>query len=344
MFKDNTVFVVGAGASAEFNMPVGYKLMEMIAQNSLFKFEFGNLKEGVTQIYHHLTKNLNMSKQEDVDWINLRLQTMRKVSDGIDLSESIDEYIFRYSSDPIIAEVGKLQIAYSIAYSEQESLLRTDRFNSKEGFKLADGTWIHTFAKALFNGVKVDQIGEIGSNISIVCFNYDRCIEHYLEIAMMRAYSGLTQETAREIVGKINIIHPYGTLGHLQHFPYGKIGNLQAMADNIQTWSETVRDPDTVSSMKRAIADAEHIVFLGFAFAKQNMDLLDARVGIRDERIVRTYSTGFGLHKVGEEDYKEKISVLYKGEPLVSAMNAVRIQWDTKCAPFMEMYRYNLVQ
>ncbi|MGR9238972.1 hypothetical protein ACU8OH_09195 [Rhizobium leguminosarum] len=344
MFKDDTVFVVGAGASAEFNMPVGYKLMEMIAQNSLFKFDFGTFREGVSQIYHHLTKGLNMSKQEDVDWLNLRFETMRKVSDSIDMSESIDEYIFRYSGDPVIAEVGKLQIAYAIAYSEQESLLRTERFNAKEGFKLADGTWIHTFAKALFNGVKADRIDEIGSNISIICFNYDRCIEHYLETAMVRAYPGLTQEGAGEIVSKINIIHPYGTLGPLKHFPYGKVADLRTMADNIQTWSETIRDPDTVASIKRAIADAEHIVFLGFAFAKQNMDLLDARVGIRDERIVRTYSTGFGLHKVGEEDYKEKISLLYKNGLLGSALNAVRIQWDTKCAPFMEMYRYNLVQ
>jgi hypothetical protein len=344
MFRDNTVFVVGAGASAEFDMPVGSKLMETIRENCIYKFDHGGLRQGVPVILEHLNDGRDVRDHGDRDWIDQRLKAMARVSLSIDMAESIDEFIYRNSDDPLIAEVGKLQIAYAIAYAEGESLLRADQFNSHSGFARANETWINTFAKVLFNGVKATEIDTIGQNITIICFNYDRCIEWYLERAIVRAYPGTSDGKARDIVRYINIIHPYGTLGSLSEFPFGQVRKLGAMADNIQTWSETVRDPNTVRAIQRAIGKADQIVFLGFAFANQNMELLRSPAEIRDERHVRAYATGYGLHQVVEQAYKENIVLLYKDALLVTAMDNIWVQWQTKSKEFMYMYRYGLTQ
>ncbi len=325
-------------------MPVGSQLMETIAQNCLYRFDHGGLKEGVVQIYEVIARGINMSQQGDVDLLNEKLSVMRKISETIDMAESIDEYIFRHSDDARIAELGKLQIAYAIAAAEKSSLLRHEQFNAAAGFKTANKSWISTFAKALFNGVKASEVHEIGRNITIICFNYDRCLEHYLETAIVHAYPAVGREMARQIVDEMNIIHPYGSLGPLSLFPYGDTDNLSQMAENIQTWSETVRDPRLVEGMHYAISRASQVVFLGFAFAKQNMDLLDAHVTEWIVNPVKSYATGYGLHEVADRAYRENIMLLYRPRFDAEDIDSVRIQWGAKCNEFIEMNRYNLVQ
>lgn len=39
MFRDNTVFIIGAGASHEFGLPVGEALMKTIQINCRFRFD-----------------------------------------------------------------------------------------------------------------------------------------------------------------------------------------------------------------------------------------------------------------------------------------------------------------
>ncbi len=325
-------------------MPVGSTLMETIAQNCCFRFNHGGMKEGVLSIYKVISDGINMGMQGDVDLLNEKLSVMRKISETIDMAESIDEFIFRHSDDSRIAELGKLQIAYAIAAAEERSILRVEAFDAGAGFKVANGTWISTFAKALFNGVKASEARQIGSNITIICFNYDRCIEHYLETAIIHAYPAVGREEARKIVDAMNIIHPYGSLGPLSKIPYGDTENLSEMAENIQTWSETVRDPQLVERMHHAISRASQVVFLGFAFAKQNMDLLNAHVSDWTIDPIKSYSTGYGLHQEADQVYRANITQLYRPNLGADEPEHVRIQWGAKCKEFIETNRYNLVQ
>ncbi|NKK82627.1 hypothetical protein [Rhizobium leguminosarum] len=344
MFRDNTVFVIGAGASAEFDMPVGSKLMETIAQNCVFRFEGHQMVEGVLPILDHYRQRYNMFSHYDVDRLNEKLNKMRQIAESIHMAESIDEYIFRYSGDPEVAEMGKLQIAYAIARAEKECILKTGSFDAGQNFHGADRTWVYEFAKALMIGVRVDDVDQIGANITIICFNYDRCIEHYLERAVVHAYPGVTDERARLIVDGINIIHPYGSLGLLRQFPFGSAENFEAMANNIITWSETIGDSQITEGIKNAMRDAETVVFLGFAFARQNMELLDARITERPTDIIRAFSTGYGLPQEAEQAYKENISRLYTPGLSQVFIDNVRIRFGAKCADFLQTNRYNLVQ
>ncbi|MDJ1632655.1 hypothetical protein [Rhizobium rhizogenes] len=344
MFRDNTVFVIGAGASAEFGMPVGSQLMETIRHNCAFQIELGRLKEGQPAIFRHLMRDVDLSNAEHVDQANAKLLAMGQIAESIDMAESIDEYIFRFSDQPQVMEMGKLQIAFAIASAEKSCFLSKNKgFDSGVGFSAANQTWIYTFAKALCNGVRRTEVKSIGSNITIICFNYDRCIEWYLEHALVHAYPGLDPQLAREIVSEINIIHPYGWLGALKDFPLGDDDRFPEMAENLITWSESMRDPQVKERMGHAVSQAETIVFLGFAFARQNMDLL--RTEEKDgTRIVSVFATGFGLEPEAENAYKENICQLYHPSAQEFATNRIVVQWSTKCEPFMSKHRYNLVQ
>ncbi|MGO8150437.1 hypothetical protein AB9F36_11550 [Rhizobium leguminosarum] len=344
MFKDKTVFVVGAGASAEFAMPVGSALMETIKRNCNYSIEYGRFKMAAEAdlLFLHYTNMYNLDKEEDVDALNARLEVMRDLVSSIDMAESIDEYIYRHSHNPIAAEVGKLQVAHAIACAEFGCYLRPDDFNAGEKFKVLNNTWIYDFAKVLMMGIRAEEIERIGENITIICFNYDRCIEHYLEHAIVHAYPRTSNERARDIVNNINIIHPYGWLGALKAFPFGRVQNFAAMTDNLITWSESIRDPQVKERMGHAMSEAETIVFLGFAFARQNMDLLHASEKKWANNPVNVFATGKGLEPEAEETYQQNISQLYSPALAVRAMERVRLQWDTECAPFMKKHRYNL--
>jgi len=65
----------------------------------------------------------------------------------------------------------------------------------------------------------MDDLASMFDNISIICFNYDRCIEHYLYSALVAHY-GITKPAAAKIMGKLRIHHPYGVISR----SHGRIG------------------------------------------------------------------------------------------------------------------------
>lgn len=345
MFKDETVFVVGAGASAEFGLPVGSQLLAIIKNNcNIVLNQWGAFQHGSREVFEHYDRIYGRQHSSKIAEFNLRLTKSWQIRDGIESADSIDEYIFRYSSDPIIAEVGKLHIAHAISLAESDSLLSADNGSQFEVRK-ADETWIWTFAKALMNGVRAEEVDRIGENITIICFNYDRCIEHYLEYALRRGFHDLTAEKAREIVGRINIIHPYGWLGDLEKFPYGAARQFPQMAENIITWSESIRDPEIVSKMKNAIETASQLVFLGFGFAAQNMDLLNCNRAFMPVKQPVVYSTGFGIPKETENALRSKIISLYTdGSWRDDEIEKIHFQYFAMCKQFLDTHRLNLVK
>ncbi|WP_428414538.1 hypothetical protein [Pararhizobium sp.] len=344
MFKSDTVFVIGAGASQEFGLPVGSVLMDTIKTNCDFNYQRGTLKSGCVEIFRHYEKIYDTYDDDQVAEFNKRLQASHQIRDGIESADSIDEYIFRYSENPIIAEVGKLQIAYAISLAESDCMLSAKKGFGENSIDSVNHTWIWAFMKALINGVKASEVENIGRTITIICFNYDRCIEHYLEFALMRSFHGMNREEARGIVSSIKIIHPYGSIGDLATFPFGCEDRFARMAENVTTWSETIRDPETVSDMARAIRYARRIVFMGFAFANQNMQLMSANPKEKNYNGPRVYSTGYGLRKETEESLSLNINALYSDGLVESQLQNIHFQYGEKCKEFFDIHRLNLVQ
>lgn len=343
MFRDNTVFVIGAGASHEFDLPVGEALMRQIQTNSRFHFDYGSMKEGVDEIFRCVVN----SYDGDNSAINARFSAMAEIHRAIDHAGSIDEFINRHIDDEIIAEVGKLQIAYAISKAERYSKLakiasKTER-SSEPNLSV---TWIKPFTQMLFDGVRNGDVETLGNNITIICFNYDRCIEMYLEYAIVRTFRGVSFEAAREIVNRINIIHPYGSLGDLRLHPFGiepTPERLRAMSEKIVTWSES-RASERRPKIQYAMKNASTVVFLGFAFAPQNMRLLTVENSLdADEREVETFATAYGYNPVINDRLKAKILDLYSTNDFTVNYTRVHIQYDMKCTDFLRAHSMALV-
>jgi len=316
-------------------------LLRTIKRNCTFERDaFGQVTGGPARIFEHYDEVIGRASQPQLDKFYLRLKACTQIASGIESADSIDEYIYRYAHEPIIAEVGKLQITNAISTAENSSSMN-------DGFRLSpeslDETWIWAFTKALISGVRADQVDEIGQNITIICFNYDRCIEHYLENALTRSFYGLTQLEARAIVERINIIHPYGWLGSLEEFPFGGTANFGKMAGNIITWSESIQDFEIVTKMRKSIREARQIAFLGFGFAAQNMELLNSQPIDTPIYFPNVYSTGFGLVREIEETLKANISALVSRH-IGYRFDQIHFQYGEKCKNLMDIHRMNLVK
>lgn len=117
--------------------------------------------------------------------------------------------------------------------------------------------------------------------MSFVTFNYDRSLEHFLWLALQH-HSGFTPSEAGQLLSKhLSVEHAFGDLGPLPSitgsgFEYGPSTDpswLAPMSRSIQTFSEQI-DSGRASRIKKAVAGAERLIFLGCAHHSRNMDLL----------------------------------------------------------------------
>ncbi len=318
-------------------MPVGKELMKRIKQRS---------EPDVDSFPAEINHNLIDSHRTRGE-IALRKDALREINRAIDLAGSIDEFINRHHDDQHISEVGKLLIAYEISVAERESSLFQHPFEPFQStLDSVEDTWIYNFTQLLFDGVKNSDVEKIGKNITIICFNYDRCIEHFVTESILKTFRDVSRVQARRIVSEINIIHPYGSLGDLDLFEFGdqvNSQNIRPLSENIFTWSEA-RNSSIENNVQRTITEASTLVFLGFAFAPQNMRLLTVEDAFTRERLdIETFATAFGYDPVIDKRLKYKIKQLYSDGIAAYNSGPIQIQYMMKCAEFLRAHSMALV-
>lgn len=322
MFKSKTVFVVGAGASKEANLPIGKELTQKIAELVNFHIEFnGTVKSGNPQIYECIRQMIHADRD---NWKDQKLiQSGRAVAEAMALAPSIDTFLHTHRDNREFVLMGKLGIAKAILLAESKSLLapthdRSVPFSMK---KLAD-TWYVSLAQHLFSGIQANEADKVFENVGFIVFNYDRCLEIFLTRALS-VYFRIEIEEAKSIVNKIDIVHPYGSLGDYADTTHRGVVfgdddcNLLSVAKRILTFSESIEDENLVAKIKEMVREAETLVFLGFGFHEQNMDLLGDEVSKLEKRtnIERVYATTHGLSSSDAQVVKNQIAHLLKGRP-----------------------------
>lgn len=345
MFRRETVFVVGAGASADFDLPVGAELSRRIA--GLSKIDIDSWGSP-TSTLGSLVLDILRKKTDDVRQLSAWLAALNKISSGIHLKRSIDSFIDQHSSHPEIGQMGKLMIALRIV--EAEGRAESLQVNSRGRLDLRNpilvDSWVDQFASMLFDGLKADAISELGKNIVIICFNYDRCIEHYLAHALISTYS-LGASEAFSLVEGLNIIHPYGTLGSLETVPFGtRDADYWSISDNLKTFSESA-GTDIDEKIRAAIIAAEQMVFLGFSFGQQNMDLMTAVELNPGNEGKPAFASGFGLYNQQVVQVTRQIERLY-GHPLdyyspADLSTFTSIEVNVKARPLLDMHWHNIM-
>lgn len=279
MFRSKTVLVVGAGASCEANLPSGEALKSRIAKLLDFRFEYGRQLSGCPRIIRAIHQHTGGGLEN----VNPYIPKAHFIRDVVpDAAMSIDNLLDAHSDDKELELCGKLAIVKAILDAEADSNLRPiERHALDFDYNSLKDSWYHGFIKLLYENVRKPDIASIFENVSIITFNYDRCIERYLTQGLSFYYR-ISREEAEELVRSLTIIHPYGQVGCL---PWQK-GNRVRFGDNtdcdlleiakgIKTFTEGMDDEDMLASMRGLVAEAETLVFLGFAFHRQNMELIE---------------------------------------------------------------------
>ena len=109
MFKRKTLFVVGAGASHEFGLPVGKTLASIIKNKMDIRFEGMNshIGHGDIDLYVHLTGQLrnDVNEFQQAAWL---------IRDGIGLAQSIDDFLDLHRTNDYVNVYGKAAIVKCI--------------------------------------------------------------------------------------------------------------------------------------------------------------------------------------------------------------------------------------
>jgi hypothetical protein len=169
--------------------------------------------------------------------------------------------------------VGKTAIAASLIPYEDESKL----FGGPDN-------WYEYLFRHL--GPSKDDI--LRSKLSIVTFNYDRSIDHFLFTAFKGSFNLGTDETRKILTETLPIVHVHGKLGPLPFEDDGQ-GNgrsyrpsdpsnetaLAVAASNaIMIVHEGTKEDPEFARARQIIQNAELVCFIGFGYLKENIERL----------------------------------------------------------------------
>lgn len=221
------------------------------------------------------------SASSDPHALTRLIMAARAIRDAMPLAISIDNFLDAHQGDEGTKLCGKLAIVKSVLDAETNSLLYHPDPEGSFDMSLLGGTWYLRLAQLITEDVRASQIEQAVKNISIITFNYDRCIEHFLRQAFITYYR-LPPSDAESLVSQIPILHPYGQVGLLEWqepnggVPFGEAqaANLLAISKQIRTFTEQIEDEAELAALRQLMDDAKAIVFLGFAYHRQNMRVL----------------------------------------------------------------------
>jgi hypothetical protein len=317
VFSVPTVFVVGAGAGADIDMPVGAALSVRIAEMLNFYYETGQLVSGDDLIMAALQRVARERKTNASAWVT----AARSVATGIRYTRSIDSYINAHREDEKVKECAKLAIVRSILESEGKSAAfwngNTNNWSRPDAI---DASWLqilmYLLQDKIIKGVNFDKLFE---NFAIINFNYDRCIEKFLYHAIQQLYRLDGNDAAKAINSWNRIYHPYGSVGVLPWqdgnrkvgFGVADYGDIWGLSQEIFTYNEQINDADSLSEIRRAIINADRIIFLGFHFHQQNMDLLQTE---KAGAWVNVYATAIGRAQPEVQIIEHQIATMLRPE------------------------------
>jgi hypothetical protein len=278
MLRVPTVFVIGAGAGVDVGMPLGDQLSQIIGKKLRITFEVDRQTGGDPLIREAIRKYAATNKQN----ANLYHTAAFSVAAGIAYSRSIDSYLHAHKDNGPLQVCGKLAIAQTILEHEKGSALAVQKRHEFRNATKVNETWLRDFMYGLQERIVVNEnLGDIFKHLTIVNFNYDRCVEHFLFHAI-QAWSLKNEQEVAELMKGLNIYHPYGSVGDLpwqsgEGIEFGaeadEVGLLKS-SSRIRTFNEEVEDKTKIEEIRNAISTANRVIFLGFHFHQQNMDLI----------------------------------------------------------------------
>jgi hypothetical protein len=346
VFNRRTLFVVGAGATAEAGMPVGTSLASTIGKKMDIRFDMGteHVGTGDLELFSHMrnTFRAEANEYQRAGWL---------IRDGITLSQSIDDFLDLHRNNERVNLYGKAAIVKAVLEAERASKLYFGGTSGIEKFpsdNIAD-TWFVKFMRMLGRGIPKENVRQIFDYVSFIVFNYDRCVEHFLLHSLQKLY-GISEQEASAILDDVQIVHPYGLIGDLERstfrggIPFGGgdrlTANYVALSDEIKTYTERVASADLLLSIEAEMQKAKCVVFLGFAYHSQNMRLLKPSTAIPNKRI---FGTAYGMSAADTEVVSHQIADFFSPTMTTKTRSTtITLENNLTCAGLFDSYSKSL--
>ena len=364
MFRQKTTIVVGAGASCEIGLPSGDQLKNQIAD--LFaptdENSYGLKNQAIIDTVKGLlgqrnTVYANGFPPDHQGQIVAIRDAARRIHRGLPLALSIDNFLHTHQSDAEVVRLGKTAIAMSILEAERRSALHANITPATEHKLRSQGrsrrttltsekmvaSWYVPFVQLLMSGLGKAEAGTTFRHLRFVIFNYDRCLEQYLWMAL-QAYFDLSDLEAAGILASVDFLHPYGSLGPLpwqasdgEHgIPIGGGDGLNVwnLGSRIRTFTESVESA-AGGRIKAAVEDAATILLLGFGYLEQNVELLTPGEKRNASRII---SSAYGVSIPDQEVVRAMMATFGR-------QNGTQVMLDPgTCRALFDSYRLQIVR
>jgi hypothetical protein len=348
------LIVVGAGASKEFNLPIGNELKDQIGQSLNFRSENGStfrLKSGDSLI----ADAMNLEAREPNSDYQLLWNAAGHIHQAIPQAQSIDNFIDGHAQNKYIELVAKLAITRSILKAERSSnLYINQQTKTTLDFPSLENVWLTKFFRILVENARIEDIPDRMRSVSMIVFNYDRCIEHFLTHALTNYY-GITLGKAAELVEMMSIYHPYGTVGSLtyngssiynganhydsrtQVIEYGNEPDpklLLTLSRGIKTFTEgTDENHSDIIAIRRLVKETPTVLWLGFAFHLLNMKLLWSVPSVMEEcnYIKQSFATAYFMSKYDTQKIAFELDQLMNVQSGDTTAPKAEVKNDLQC-------------
>lgn len=280
MIRTKTTLVIGPGAGLEIELPDKRELLGKIAAG----VDFGRLgSELQTRDMFMLARHFDkFARQMGITREKL-MDSVQAIRVSARVGTTIDAVLEQHNTDLQVLAAAKLAIVYFTLQSEARSPLMIEPREAGDLPLRGSENWLFHLGRLVTSGVPRNRAEQAFDNLTIINFNYDRSIQHYLPFVVSMAF-GMTMSEARALVGaKLNITHPFGNAGRLPWEPGERPDvdwgneepwNLHNLAKEVLTSTERMRNRQYVTGLHGAIAGSKKIVFLGFDFDPQTIDFL----------------------------------------------------------------------
>lgn len=334
---EKTVIILGAGASSDYGFPVGNMLIKNILDEEEHGFcVFGEQKKLSIQhkifdfenLTHFPDEILGDNNREEIGKIVVgsgnqtielnHFKFFRDFISGLKLyrKSQIDYFLRTFSR---YEKFGKIMIAREILKQEAiaKDKIERDSFKSKDPNKKDGQDWMGSFfANLIQKAKKPEDLKTISDNLTIITFNYDLLLEHYLnEFCKGDDEWGKALEDFKK---NLKIIHIYGKLGR---FEWESEENLKSIYGHETFKTFALRGKNEYFGFLNGKYDYEKIrdlsegikVIGGYKSQEDLSHIIKAKEAIDDKNCKKIFFFGFGFHKDNLDCLKANIDK-FKGK------------------------------
>lgn len=313
MLRCRTTLVIGAGASCEADFPSGADLLQTIRDDLDIKYSDNGyeLSSGDAPIERCLSEMVDKLPGGRGDY----LRAAWRIRDAASIGLSIDNILEQHDDNPLVETCGKLAIVRAILRAEQGSFLRiSEKRPDQIDLNRLAKSWYGHLVQILTENRPRRDLEKVFDNLSIVCFNYDRAIQHFLPYALRAAW-GIELEDGQQAVRGLKILHPYGRVALLPwedpnlgvEFAPIMLPRLTDLASRIRTFGQRYEDGAALADIRNTIGESDQVIFLGFAFHRQNMNL----IAPSSPRTTRILATTLGLPENEKRQIERQIREIF---------------------------------